>query len=366
MSFFTDVLGGMTGIGAGLSGIGGLLGSLFSNSSANKQLKAQQQENQLNRDFNAQQAQLNREFQVQMMDKENEYNDPTNVVSRLQRAGINPAVAFGQFANGSSAASGSQASFSGGVGTSLPDWTGLSSPGNSILQSEMTKAQIRLADSQSRKLDSETDWMQVLNDDIHKLNSVGIDIAINTRDMQPTQAKLLSAELNNIEQTFVNLKDIHSINEQMIRQATSDANIKAVSAKYAESKEIAFLKQMEENTKLSRAQCVDILSTLSARIQKLQSESRLNDALSSESEFRSLINDAIKLHHGQYDIADSIIAAAEASQEKDQSWRSIMEYQAEKGSSNTSVIGLSGLASTFVSAGLLFLGRGVPSTTRLP
>lgn len=127
-----DPLSWITGIGGLLGGIGS---SIFSNSAMNKQLMLQQQENEKNRQFNAQQAKLAREYNTQMVREQNDYNLPTNVVKRLKDAGIHPALAFG---NGTMPLSSvgvggtASASSSGSVGTSLPDYSGLSMTGSSL------------------------------------------------------------------------------------------------------------------------------------------------------------------------------------------------------------------------------------------
>lgn len=94
-----------TGVGNALAGIGtsfasGILGSVIGNYSANQQYKYQ-------RKLNEQQFDL----QKQMFDYTSEYNTPANQVGRLQEAGLNPNLAYG---NGASSASGTTGSISGG------------------------------------------------------------------------------------------------------------------------------------------------------------------------------------------------------------------------------------------------------------
>ena len=90
--------------------VGSIGGSLITaNSSekiANKNLDAQQRENQLNRDWQTQQAELARQYNTQerlsaqqwneqMQDKQNAYNDPSAQAARYRAAGINPNLALG-------------------------------------------------------------------------------------------------------------------------------------------------------------------------------------------------------------------------------------------------------------------------------
>lgn len=94
----------------GALGVGASLGSSYitaksSEGIADKNISAQQQENQINRDWQTQQAELARsyntqerlasqDFAKQMIDYQNTYNAPAEQAKRLQAAGINPQIAM--------------------------------------------------------------------------------------------------------------------------------------------------------------------------------------------------------------------------------------------------------------------------------
>lgn len=125
-----------------------VLGSVMSMISANKQLKAQREENQKNREFNAKESALSRQYNTQMVNMQNDYNNPRNVMARLSAAGINPALAY---SNGSSVlgsvgigSTSQQASSSGSVGTALPDFTGLGQAGLIAAQTAKTQEEAGL------------------------------------------------------------------------------------------------------------------------------------------------------------------------------------------------------------------------------
>jgi len=132
-----------------LSAGASVLGSLFSSGSSNAQIKAQREENEKNRKFNAQQAALSRQYNTQMINMQNDYNNPRNVMSRLSAAGINPALAYsnGQGVLGSVGigSTSQQASSSGSVGTPLPDFTGLGQAGLIAAQTMKTQEEAKLA-----------------------------------------------------------------------------------------------------------------------------------------------------------------------------------------------------------------------------
>lgn len=294
MGFFTDVLGGLTGIGAGLSGFGGLLGSIFSNNSANKQLKVQQQENQLNRDFNAEQARLNREFQVQMMDKENDYNDPTNVVSRLQRAGINPAVAFGQIAPSASAASGSSASFSGGVGTALPDWSGLSSPGNSLLQREMVQAQTRLINSEAAKNEKELPYVERAQEMSLRMFDSQSWMYKSIQNLNDRQAEQVYKSLELLDKQIANMDWQNAISEESWKQSVSQTNIKAMESRYAASYYCGQARQLHGFADLSEAQIMKIGATLMHEIALMDASARQANSTSDSLDLDNALKKAVQ------------------------------------------------------------------------
>lgn len=192
MGFFGDILSGLgkgfktvtDPVGTFVTGATQLMGSISSNSNANKQLKLQQQENQKNRDFNASEAEkarqfnsaeaaIARQFNAQQADllykrtlEQNEYNSPVQQMQRLKQAGLNPNLAYGSLDSGlqmsggtnasASPASGPSASSSGSVGTSLPDASLLAS----ICK---TMAETNLINKQAEKTEGETEGINLDN-----------------------------------------------------------------------------------------------------------------------------------------------------------------------------------------------------------
>lgn len=137
-----------------------ILGSVLSNGSANSSLAAQASENNRNRLFNAQQAALARSYNTQMVNSQNLYNDPRNVMKRLKEAGINPALAF---SNGGSVlgsvgigSTSQQASSNSSVNPAMPDWSGVGQAGQSIMQAQLLK-------EQARKTAAEADQVEIDN-----------------------------------------------------------------------------------------------------------------------------------------------------------------------------------------------------------
>lgn len=104
-----DVLGGVTGIGSLVAGLDQAEAAQEYNYYA---LSQQKEENQKNREFQSLEAQKQRDFSQAQTNQLLEYNAAPSQVSRLQAAGINPAVAFSK---GSGSAGSAMAAPQGGI-----------------------------------------------------------------------------------------------------------------------------------------------------------------------------------------------------------------------------------------------------------
>lgn len=87
------------------SGLGTLVGAFSSNKNINKQIKAQQQENALTRQYNLMLAKQQNAWNLEQWNRENAYNDPSAQMQRLRNAGLNPDLMYQNGAAGLQAAS---------------------------------------------------------------------------------------------------------------------------------------------------------------------------------------------------------------------------------------------------------------------
>ncbi len=268
--------------GAIASGASGVLGSIFSSISANSSLKAQREENALNRQFNAEEAEKNRQFQRQMFDAENAYNDPKRVISRLMSAGLNPALAFGNMANSASAVGGDSASYGNGVNPAMPDWSGIQSAGRAALDNEMMQAQIKLAESQANKNNAEIPWINRLNSLDEELKKLGIDLGHEDLNLKKETGLNMIQERENLKQTLENLKTANKIQEKQLSILDSEDFIKKVEASFAERKQEAELNNalaqfdnIKASADLSRAERIRILGLLAYEQQNLMANTAL-------------------------------------------------------------------------------------------
>lgn len=92
-------------ITAGASLLGGLIGNNRQSKNIDKQIAAQKEENQKNREYNLMLAHKQNAWNVEQWERENEYNDPSAQMERMKKAGINPDLAVSGGAQNLSAAS---------------------------------------------------------------------------------------------------------------------------------------------------------------------------------------------------------------------------------------------------------------------
>lgn len=96
-------------IGAVIRGAASLAGNIIGkhgqNSNIDKQISAQREENQKNREWNAAQAEKANQWSIDQWNRENEYNLPANVMARLRAGGVNPDLFYGNSGQNLAAAS---------------------------------------------------------------------------------------------------------------------------------------------------------------------------------------------------------------------------------------------------------------------
>lgn len=255
---------------------GGLLGSISSAISSSKMIKAQKQENALNRQFNADEAQKSRDFELDMFNRTNSYNTPKNVVNRLVDAGLNPALAFGGFQNASFGGNSAAAFSNNGVGSPLPDFTGLSSAGRSYLDAQEAQSRIHLNESEARKRESETDWMNILNQNLDELQKIGIDLSRADLNMKPNEAKLLAENVQIANQTFKNLKTVGLISSQQLQQACTETYYKEIKEQVGIAESIARVKSLFSKANLDDFTAYKLAVLLSYDIAESESRTAYN------------------------------------------------------------------------------------------
>lgn len=171
-SFFQSYGNSLISGGAGI--ISGLFGSIGQNIAINKQIKAQQEENEKNRTYNFNLAQLQNKWNLEQWNRENEYNSPAQQMARLKAAGLNPDMMYQSGTSGLTAAS--SPSMTAGAPSSPVDMSALGQKrtiGDAIhqgLQDSLVGAQIDVMKSQARKNNADAGGQEITNETLGQIN----------------------------------------------------------------------------------------------------------------------------------------------------------------------------------------------------
>lgn len=281
-----------------------ILGSVLSNGSANSSLAAQASENNRNRLFNAQQASLARSYNTQMVNSQNLYNDPRNVMKRLKEAGINPALAF---SNGGSVlgsvgigSTSQQASSNSSVNPAMPDWSGVGQAGQSIMQAQLLKEQARKTAAEADQVEIDNVTRALQNQSNIKMTDAltfnyGTQSNVNEETAKNIIAsrKQIEQSTNEIVQKIAESKErteqLKKSNELMdfdiaFRKRTFEDSIKkfAAETKLSEDTAEAYLKIAYANVALTYAKANEANaneSVLNKSVEKLTSEINNNEKI---------------------------------------------------------------------------------------
>lgn len=271
----------------GVSALSGISNLLSGNKNIDKQIKAQQEENRKNREYNLMLAQQQNQWNQEQWERENEYNTPVNQIARMKEAKLNPDLAYGNGAGQSLSASSPQ--MTSGAPSNPADMSPLGQKmtlGQAIqhtLQSDMMQAQIDNIRADSEKKRKETYGQQLSNEFTELANQLDLDAKVLANNLsaqqqefaieqfnllkqqiQTEKAKLLSMDLDNVRKRIENSfkeKELCAI----VKKLENDAKISEQDAKFAiqsftyrllgiqgeglkAKSDTAFIKFLEENS----------------------------------------------------------------------------------------------------------------------
>lgn len=151
-------------IEAGSSLVGNVIGAFQGNNNINKQIAAQREENQKNRDWNKAMAEQANAWSIEQWNRENAYNTPANVMARLREGGVNPDLFYGNSGQNLAAASPNV------TPTPASDPVDVSALGskmtvgditNNVVSQALMSAQIKKLDADTKKVGQETENLKV-------------------------------------------------------------------------------------------------------------------------------------------------------------------------------------------------------------
>lgn len=215
--------------------IGGLASSLLGNaqqsSNINRQINAQQRENQRNRDYNFMLAKYQNQQNLNQWNRENEYNSPKAMMERFRSAGLNPDM---MMANGAQNLSASSPQMTSGASSTPADLSNLalkptfSQAVNNALQNANTIAVNKKTEKETEKtgaeivsINNETEWRNIVN--AKHIESENVSIRLSEAQIPHTEQMAKNA-LKEFQIMDANLQEISQrIKESQARIGVLDA-----------------------------------------------------------------------------------------------------------------------------------------------
>lgn len=287
-------------VSLGTNFVGGLAGMFSQNRNIDKQIAAQREEIQRNREYNLNLAKMQNQWNIEQWNRENTYNTPLAQRQRLAAAGMNPDLAYGEGVSANLAASSPE--MTAGAPSSPADMSNLANKQTvgdmvrSVLQNSLVQAQIDKTKSDKDKTDQETKNLEVEND---ILSADALTRALqNEWNIEFTKSQVyynhalakeshanaenLAAKTNNINVQTENLYTQRDALLQQIKNMELDVVQKKFNM-WLKSKEFDLqvkqvmqsIKESDSRINLNNQQAADIVATQMARILNLNASAYL-------------------------------------------------------------------------------------------
>lgn len=255
-----------------------IAGNVASNKNIDTQIAAQQYENEKNREYNLNLAKMQNQWNIDQWNRENAYNSPAAQMARYKAAGLNPDLIYGQ--QNLSAASPEMTAGEGSQPTDVSNLANKRTIGDiaaQASQTRLTNAQAKLAESQAKKTDSDTEGQNITNAWLPDLLKGDVDV--KSADVRQ---KLSAAGLN----------------DKQIEVATEQIKVMQQSVKESQKK-IEDLQSQMENRTFQQVQAM-----LEYNLRKDKQRYEISEILSKVSVNRSTAKRIMAML--PYDIAESI------------------------------------------------------------
>lgn len=217
-------------ITTGVSFLGGLIGNNAQKKNINRQIRAQQEENEKNRQYNLMLAQQQNAWNVEQWERENEYNSPEAQMERYRKAGLNPDI----MAGGAQNLSASSPMMTAGAPSNPTDMSMLGQKPTfgqaiqSALRDSMLGAQIDNIKANTKKTlaDAGISENQLEYEDAKNL--IGLDLMRQTYDKNSKEWQILGEELKQakIQTENVKLDYLMKQIDKMLHEKKSNAIVK--------------------------------------------------------------------------------------------------------------------------------------------
>lgn len=267
-----------------------LFGNISGKTPQDNSIKAQQAENERNRQFNAEQAKLAYNRQIDFWKMQQDYNSPAALMRRYKDAGLNPDLVYGQVSPINPSSSSPTASYSGSVGSDLSAKRTLGDISSMALQMQREKAEIDNIKADTANKNANTAGTLTYNQFQEKLlqgqidlNNMNLMLGDWTAKLNDAEQKRLFQETKNLERTY----DVLSAEVDKVKAAVAnmeaDTVLKRLDALFAAPR---FKAEMEEiasrinknyaDANLSASQATEIMQLLVYKKLNLESQTAAN------------------------------------------------------------------------------------------
>lgn len=288
-------------IGSLISGGLGLIGSIASNSAQRNNSKAQrkfdEEQNRINREWNAAQAEKANQWSIDQWHRNNEYNSPAAQRARMAAAGVNPDLMYGQSSGGSIASSSpSVTPTSPSQPTQSRSFEMLPTYGNvvsSITQMALAASQLKKTDADIKNVNADTSNKDVENSILSAdaltraaqneqtleftKSQVYVNHSIGT--LNHKQLEVLAAKIGNLDAQTNSLYESIATAQAQRANVNMDTLKKQAETFYMSKqfdlqvqKLVQDIRESDSRVNLNYAQAKDILITQSSRLLNLNME----------------------------------------------------------------------------------------------
>lgn len=263
-------------ITAGASLIGGLFGNKSQNKNIDKQIAAQKEENQKNREYNLMLAQKQNAWNVEQWERENAYNDPQAQLDRMRKAGINPDLAVG---GGYQNTAASSPAMTAGASSTAQDMSVLGQRPTlgqaiqSALHDSMLGAQIDNIKANTEKirnessiLESDAKFRDAFNRGQLDLQHAQINVTSSNIKLNDAQISKLRSEMSKLDAETKNVIAEYDKIRATIKNLDADTVSKQLHDALDSSKVEAEIKKLAASAGLDYANAKRITTLLSAEL----------------------------------------------------------------------------------------------------
>lgn len=253
----------------GVSALSGISNLLSGNKNIDKQIKAQKEENQKNREYNLMLAQQQNQWNQEQWERENEYNTPVNQIGRLKEAGLNPDLAYGSGSAQSLAASSPQ--MTSGAPSTPVDMSALGQKltlGQAIQQSlanELTQAQIDNIKANSRKTEAESGLSEIELKFKELSEQLDIDTKILTNNLSAQEQEFAIEQFNLVKKQI-------QVEGEKLKSMKLDNIRKDIENSFKNKELSAIVKKLENDAKISEQDAKFALESFVYRMIGLKAE----------------------------------------------------------------------------------------------